>query len=268
MMQRLFAGRGVCALFIAGSLLACSSVQQQDSGLTEPSEESFVSDEETAEAEDNSASWQEEALPEESPDEEDGTVEEEGDGETYNNFFEADTGMADNDDPQLFADENKLLNPETKESGNMQGITLAPSVEIPENDSQQASDVVSRKAEKAELNHMKFRLHFGRMMAGHAEGVFYVRAVRSRVRLGPGEAFETVGILERGDFVHGITLKDQWLKIGRAQYVPLSDLRNAGLRTPGAEQYRSSAAELAEWEQKIREAEEQGQSSGETREEP
>ena len=172
------------------------------------------------------------------------------------NMFEANNQILNGGNNQLFSNqygEQEQMGDEANQ-GNL--MTMDELEKAAAGDSED----MDWNPDRAELNRMKFRVHFASVMAGHGEGVFYVVEPQTRVYLGPNDRFEIVGILSKGDSVHGIKLQDQWLKIGRTQYVRLKDVRNAGLRTKGIGAYKMSRKDLARWKEKIRIAEERMQS--------
>lgn len=93
-------------------------------------------------------------------------------------------------------------------------------------------------ATEAQANFEAFKEHFGNFLAGHPEGVFIVTSPTCKIYLGPNKQQDVVGYLEKGAYIHALSITAGWVKIGRAQYVELSEVRSAGLRTRGTEAYR------------------------------
>ena len=109
---------------------------------------------------------------------------------------------------------------------------------------QESVDVSDPKA-----NFDQFVRHFSSFMAGHGEGVFYVKSDHASLHLGPNDKFEVVGYVTRGEYIHAVQIKDGWVKIGRAKYLKISEVANLGLKTRGLSQYKRDINEL--WQEHL-----------------
>lgn len=168
------------------------------------------------------------------------SVDENYDNQTFNN----DNYSGNNNNNQFFSQDQNYNNYNDQSDSQPTGNSL-------ENSQYGGSNVATSldPSSTAEMNGPhgnleEFRRHFSSFLAGHPEGVFYVIAGRGSVHLGPNRKYEIVGYLDQGAPVHAVKIEDGWAKIGRAQYVSLEDLRNAGLRTRGIEVYYKSLEDL------------------------
>ena len=82
-------------------------------------------------------------------------------------------------------------------------------------------------------NKQAFYDYFRNEISGRGEGVFMIRSEKASMFVAPDDSSQVVTVLRKGAYVHALEQHQNWLRVGRREWVQRGDVHHLGLKTKG-----------------------------------